>query len=95
MTETSDRVTVGWCHGCGTLQLRDDMPMVRMSWSPEPEHTCVAGDGEPWGMGVWDKGDHDPACPTVGLARTRTVDWTPTFAECTCGAADDDWDEED
>ncbi|MBT0995467.1 hypothetical protein KIN34_14365 [Cellulomonas sp. DKR-3] len=95
MTETAQRLAVGWCHGCGTLQLRDEMPMAWMPWSEKVEPACVSGDGEPWGMGVWDKGEHDAACPTVAIARAREVDWTPVFDECTCGGADDSLDDED
>lgn len=65
-------------------------------WSREVEPLCVTGDGEPWGPGVWNKGEHDADCPVVAIARAREVDWTPTLSECTCGVGDgEDWDEDD
>lgn len=94
-TETSSRLAVGWCHGCGTLQLRDEMPLDWVEWSGETEPACVSGDGEPWGLGAWNKGEHDAECPVGVNARAREVDWTPTLSECTCGAVDGEADDED
>ncbi|KQY41870.1 hypothetical protein [Cellulomonas sp. Root137] len=84
------RLPVGWCHSCGTLQLREEMPTKKLPWTDGPEPVCVNDPGEPWGMGVWPKGEHLPDCPVVELARARDVDWTPTLGTCTCADSPDD-----
>lgn len=84
--QTSDaRLAVGWCHQCGTIQLKDEMPTEWLEWTESVEPVCVNDPGEPWGVGVWPKGEHLPGCPTVAVARAREVDWMPSFSECTCG----------
>ncbi len=85
MTDTTPRLHVGWCHQCGTLQLREEMPTEWLEWTEAVETVCVNDPGEPWGVGVWDKGEHDAACPSVARARAREVDWSPVLDECTCG----------
>ena len=87
MTDPSGRLAVGWCHGCGTLQLRDDMPTEWLEWSETIEPVCVNDDGEPWSLGVWEEGEHTRTCPVVARARAREVDWTPTLDDCDCGGA--------
>ena len=79
---------VGWCHGCGTWQLQRDMPVRVPDWmrgesAAEPEHVCVSGDEEPWGIGVWPRGVHLAACPTHLGAQTQVVTWSGLF-ECIC-----------
>lgn len=85
MTDTTPLVHIGWCHQCGTLQLREEMPTEWLEWTEAVETVCVNDPGEPWGVGVWDKGEHAPACPSVARARAREVDWSPVLDECTCG----------
>lgn len=84
MAQTAAVLAVGWCHSCGTIQLRDEMPREWMPWSEAVESACVTGDGEPWGMGVWDRGEHLTDCPAVAAARARIVDWTPVLDGCGC-----------
>jgi len=76
-------ISVGWCHSCGTLQLKDDMPLNDLPWADGPEPVCIEGDGEPWSLGVWDKGAHTEHCAWVSAARERLVDWAPVFS-CNC-----------
>jgi len=91
--QTSDgRVAVGWCHQCGTVQLKDDMPREWVEWAEAIEPVCVNGDGEPWGVGVWPEGEHAPDCSSVTAARERIVDWSPMLKGCACVAAVDDED---
>src|SRR5665647_1516017 len=82
---SAPRFAVGWCHQCGTLQLKDDMPTEWIKWAEAVEPVCVNDPDEPWGLGVWDKGQHLAQCPIVEFARARSVDWQPTLSECTCG----------
>lgn len=74
---------VGWCHACGTVQLKRDMPEHAYDHTDAAEPCCVVCLDEPWGLGVWDKGEHGGDCAWVAAARDRTVDWTPTF-QCRC-----------
>ena len=90
MEQSTDLLAVGWCHSCGTIQLRDEMPRQWMPWSEQIEPACVTGDGEPWGMGVWDRGEHLVDCLAVTSARARTVDWSPVFGGCGCPGQDDE-----
>jgi len=76
---------VGWCHQCGTIQLKREMPMESLPWTDGPEPVCVICLDEPWGLGVWPKGDHSSTCPTIQVAKARTEDWSPILAECDCG----------
>ena len=64
------------------------MPTEWLPWSQAIEPVCVNDPGEPWGLGVWDEGEHAADCPVVADARNRVVDWSPTLANCTCGGAD-------
>lgn len=84
-SDEPNRLAVGWCHGCGTLQLRDEMPTVWLEWLERAEPVCVSGDEEPWGVGVWDEGEHNVDCPVVARARARDVDGALTLVECGCG----------
>ena len=90
MPDAAPRLAVGWCHQCGTLQLREEMPTEWLPWSQAIEPVCVNDPGEPWGLGVWDEGEHAADCPVVADARNRVVDWSPTLANCTCGGADNE-----
>lgn len=78
-------VEVGWCHQCGTVQLKTEMPAESLPWTDGPEPCCVECRDEPWGLGVWDKGRHLPGCPWHTAGAAREVDWTPAF-DCTCAA---------
>ena len=92
---SANRLAVGWCHQCGTIQLKDDMPREWVEWAEAVEPVCVNDDGEPWGLGVWSKGEHLPDCPSVTAARERVVDWSPTLEGCGCLAAEVEPDGED
>ena len=48
---------IGWCHACETVQMGDEARLIPMEWDPEgtPDWACVECDGEPWGLGVWEK----------------------------------------
>lgn len=85
MPGPEERLAVGWCHGCGVLQLRDEMPTEWLEWTETVESVCVSGDDEPWGVGVWEMGDHGTSCPSAARARAREVDWSPVLDECNCG----------
>lgn len=51
---------LGWCHQCETFQLGDQARWLRMWWSGEKhwDWACIHCDGEPWGLGVWEVGEH-------------------------------------
>lgn len=74
---------VGWCHGCGTVQLKSDMPLDYIEWKEATAPVCVECGAEPWSIGVWNKGEHASSCSWVNAAKRRTVDWTPDFP-CNC-----------
>lgn len=82
--ERDERQDVGWCHHCGTMQLKEDMPTKELPWTDRPEPVCFECGDEPWGLGVWRKGTHSPACVWTAAARSRVVEWTPAWA-CSCG----------
>ena len=94
---SADRIAVGWCHQCGTVQLKDDMPREWVEWAEDVKPVCVNGDGEPWGPGVWPQGEHAQDCSSVTAARERIVDWSPMLKECGCPpvAGEGDSDDED
>lgn len=77
------RESVGWCHGCGTLQLKSEMPTDFVEWAEDMLPVCLDCGAEPWSSGVWDKGAHATSCSWYAAARQREVDWSPAFA-CTC-----------
>jgi len=76
---------VGWCHSCGTVQLKSEMPESTHEYTDGAVPCCVKCLDEPWGMGVWDKGVHRDGCAWFAAARERVVEWTPDFP-CDCPA---------
>jgi hypothetical protein len=49
---------VGWCHNCEEDQRGDDARWMELYWSlGDWDWCCVNCDGEPWGLGVWDRTD--------------------------------------
>lgn len=83
-TEHDERNDVGWCHQCGTMQLQTEMPRRSLPWTDGAEPVCVECGDEPWGTGVGIKGNHVHSCTWTTMARSRTVDWAPSWP-CTCG----------
>lgn len=75
--------TVGWCHGCGTVQHKSEMPLEYIEWQEDTAPVCLECKAEPWSIGVWDKGEHGPACSWAQAASQRIIDWSPAFA-CSC-----------
>ena len=58
---------VGWCHNCGTWQLKRDSRWLHPSWSDGAGWCCVVCDDEPWGMGVWPRKAVCAECAPVEL----------------------------
>jgi hypothetical protein len=51
-----ERESVGWCHSCGTMQLKSEMPTDFVEWKNDVVPVCLDCGTEPWSTGVWDKG---------------------------------------
>lgn len=52
------RSKVGWCHNCEQLQWGADARYMELWWSRgDFDWCCISCDGEPWGLGVWVRGD--------------------------------------
>lgn len=78
-----EREPIGWCHGCGTVQLKSEMPLDYIEWQEDMAPVCVECKAEPWSIGVWNKGEHEASCSWSEAASQRVVDWSPAFA-CAC-----------
>jgi hypothetical protein len=80
---------IGWCHTCGTIQLLQDAPWLRLSWYPSAglQPCCVVcREQEPWYFGVFDILRRTPEDEPHGRyhGERQDVDWQPFTCPPSC-----------
>lgn len=59
------------------------MPTKSVLWAEDVLPVCVVCGDEPWGPGVWPKGEHAPGCSWHDSAEVLLIEWSPAEL-CDC-----------